>query len=68
MKIISKLLFSLFFDLIWMSLAFMWLMPFGTFDYLHIDFYLCIVLAVFMAVSIRKYLKKYQKGYMEKIK
>lgn len=54
--------------MIWMSLLFMWLMPFGTFDYSAFNFYLCILLAIIIAVITRGFLKKYQKDYMAKVK
>lgn len=63
-----KIVFSLPFDIIWMSLVFMWLMPFGTFDYLKLEFYLCILQAIIISVITRRLLKKYQKDYMGKIK
>tara|TARA_R110000868_G_scaffold238842_1_gene493348 strand:- start:2349 stop:2555 length:207 start_codon:yes stop_codon:yes gene_type:complete len=68
MKKLIKIIFSLPFDMIWMSLLFMWLMPFGTFDYSAFNFYLCILLAIIIAVITRGFLKKYQKDYMAKVK
>jgi hypothetical protein len=68
MKSIPKIIFSLPFDVIWMSVVFMWLMPFGTFDYSKVEFYLCIIQAIIIAGTIRLLLKKYQKDYMGKIK
>ena len=68
MKSIFKIIFSLKFDVVWMSLLFMWLMPFGTFDYLELNFYLCILLSIVISVITRLLLKKYQKDYMGKIK
>ena len=50
------------------SLLFMWLMPFGTFKYDSMGFYLCIVLAISLEYSIVSVLKKYQKDYLGKIK
>ncbi|MFO7825273.1 MAG: hypothetical protein R6V72_15140 [Cyclobacterium sp.] len=68
MKPIIKVVFSLPFDIVWMSVLFMWLMPFGTFDYLQVEFYLCILQATTVSVITRLLLKKYQKNYMGKIK
>jgi hypothetical protein len=51
-----------------MSIMFMWLMPFGTFNLTQVGFYLCIILAVSLEFSIKFFLKKYQKDYMGKIK
>jgi len=68
MRYIIKIIFSVPFDIIWMSLLFMWLMPFGTFNYLKLDFYLCIIQAILITVITRVLLKKYQKDYMDKIK
>lgn len=68
MKPIIKVVFSLPFDIVWMSVLFMWLMPFGTFDYLQVEFYLCILQATMVSVITRLLLKKYQKDYMGKIK
>ena len=68
MRYIIKIIFSLPFDIIWMSVLFMWLMPFGTFDYLRLEFYLCILQAIIISVITRVLLKKYQKDYMGKIK
>ena len=63
MKKTLKILFGLPFDIIWMSILFMWLMPFGTFDYLEIGFYLSIFQAVLITTLTRILLKKYQKDY-----
>ena len=68
MKSIIKIIFSLPFDVVWMSLLFMWLMPFVTFDYSELNFYLCIFLSIVIAIITRLLLKKYQKDYMGKIK
>lgn len=68
MRRIIRILFSLPFDIFLMSLLFMWLMPFGTFDYLEIGFYLSILQAILTAVTTRFLLKKYQKDYLGKIK
>lgn len=68
MKPIIKVVFILPFDIVWMSVLFMWLMPFGTFDYLQVEFYLCILQATMVSVITRLLLKKYQKDYMGKIK
>jgi hypothetical protein len=68
MSAITKILFSLPFDIVWMSLLFMWLMPFGTFDYSQLEFYLCILQASMVSVLTRLLLKKYQKDYRGKIK
>tara|TARA_R110000744_G_scaffold213796_1_gene332701 strand:- start:150 stop:413 length:264 start_codon:yes stop_codon:yes gene_type:complete len=68
MKKLIKIIFSFPFDIIWMSLLFMWLMPFGTFDYSALNFYLCILLSIIIAVITRLLLKKYQKDYMGKVK
>ncbi len=68
MRSITKIIFSLPFDIIWMSVVFMWLMPFGTFDYYQVEFYLCIIQAIIIASVIRLWLKKHQKNYMGKIK
>jgi len=51
-----------------MAILFMWLMPYGTFDYTEIGFYLAIIQAIFISVTTRFLLKKYQKDYMGKIK
>lgn len=68
MKSIIKIVFSLPFDIVWMSIVFMWLMPFGTFDYLQVEFYLCIGQATMVSVITWLLLEKYQKDYMGKIK
>ena len=68
MRYIIKIIFSVPFDIIWMSLLFMWLMPFGTFKMNQFGFYLSIILAVCLEFSIKFFLKKYQKDYMGKIK
>jgi|GEM_PF-1820043 hypothetical protein len=68
MKILKKIVFSIYFDIISMAILFMWLMPFGTFDYTEIGFYLAIIQAILISVSTRYFLKKYQKDYMGKIK
>ena len=60
-SVFLKLIFSTPFDIFWMSIVFMWLMPFGTFDYGAPGFYLCIAQAVINSVSIRLLLKKHQK-------
>jgi hypothetical protein len=51
-----------------MSVMFMWLMPFGTFDFTKLGFYICIGLAISLEFSIRYTFKKYQKDYLGKIK
>lgn len=68
MKSIIKIVFSLPFGIVWMSIVFMWLMPFGTFDYSQVEFYFCIGQATMVSVITRLLLKKYQKDYMGKIK
>ena len=68
MSIIKKIYFSLVFNILLTSVIFMWLMPYGTFDYTRYEFYVCIVAAVGLNLSIRWYLKKYQKDYMGKLK
>ncbi|WP_162343189.1 hypothetical protein [Cyclobacterium salsum] len=68
MKSIIKIVFSLPFDIVWMSIMFMGLMPFGTFDYSQVGFYLCIGQATMVSVIIRILLKRYQKDYRGKIK
>jgi uncharacterized membrane protein YgaE (UPF0421/DUF939 family) len=50
------------------SIILMKFMPFGTFNYKEIGFYLCIFGAIIMELSLRYVLKKYQKDYMGKVK
>lgn len=50
------------------SFVFMKFMPFGTFDYKRIEFYLCILGAFTLEISLRYILKKYQKNFMSKLK
>ena len=51
-----------------MSIMFLWQMPFGTFDFMELGFYICVFLAVSLEFSIRATLKKYRKDYMDKVK
>jgi hypothetical protein len=51
-----------------MSLMFMWLMPFGTFDFTELGCYICIVLSISLEFSIRAALKKYQQDFLGKLK
>ncbi|WP_209332434.1 hypothetical protein [Lunatimonas salinarum] len=51
-----------------MSVMFMWLMPFGTFDFTELGCYICIALAASLEFSIRFALKKFQTDYLDKVK
>ena len=68
MRHLQKIYFSSLFDIAWMSVVFMWLMPHGSFEMNKIGFYLSIIQAVFISITIRFLLKKYQKDYMGKVK
>ena len=68
MGILKKIYFSLIFNILLTSVLFMWLMPYGTFDYTRYEFYICIVAAIALNLFIRWYLKKYQKDFMGKLK
>jgi hypothetical protein len=65
---LKQLLFSQWFDIACMSLLFMWLMPFGSFNVNDLGFYISIVQALLTSFTTRHLLKKYQKDYMGKIK
>ncbi len=67
MKTLKKIYSSPLFDIAWMSVVFMWLMPYGTYEMNKIGFYLSIIQAVFISATIRYGLKKYQKDYMSKL-
>jgi len=54
-------------DIVLLSAFFMWLMPYGTFDYTRYEFYICILLAVFIVVTTRWCLRKFQKDFMGKL-
>jgi hypothetical protein len=47
-------------EIIIMSLVFMWLMPYGTFDPTQMGFYLSILLAVFISLVTRFLLKRFR--------
>jgi hypothetical protein len=47
-------------EIIFMSLVFMWLMPYGTFDPTQMGFYLSILLAVFISLVTRFLLKRFR--------
>jgi len=66
--LIKKIFYNPIFDIVLLSVFFMWLMPYGTFDYTGYGFYVCILVAVFIVTTTRWYLKKYQKDYMGKLK
>lgn len=68
MKKLKRILHNQILEIVVMSVVFMWLMPYGTFDYTRYEFYICIMVAVGISVTIRWYLKKYQKDYMGKLK
>lgn len=48
------------YSVILMSLVFMWLMPYGSFDPKEIGFYICIVLAILLEISLIWFLKKFR--------
>ena len=68
MKTIPKIVYSIPFDIFLASVTSMWLMPYGTFDYTELGFYISIANGVILALSIHYLLKRYQKDYMGKIK
>jgi hypothetical protein len=62
MRNFKTILFSVPFDIITMSLIFMYLMPFGTFSPNEMGFYLCIFQATITIFLTKYLLKKYQKN------
>lgn len=65
---LKEIFFSQWFDIICMSILFMWLMPHGSFNVNDVGFYISIAQAVLSVMTTRFFLKKYQKDYMGKIK
>ena len=68
MGTLKRIFYNPIVDIALLSALFMWLMPYGTFDYTRYQFYICILIAVFIVVTTSRYLKKYQKDFMGKLK
>lgn len=52
--------FKMFQSIVFMSIAFMAFLPYGTFDPRRFGFYGCIVMAVLIEVSVRFFLRKFR--------
>jgi hypothetical protein len=62
MKMIKRVLYNQWFDIIVMSILLMWIAPWGSFNIKSVELYFCIIVSILSIKTTRYFLKKYQKG------